>query len=405
MPTLPPPSRRRGARSRRTLAVALTAAAVAGTAVALPTPAGAATGCLAPPSSLTGAPDRTDRLAAGVVVRGWDGVNRRGSRITLTVAEGSLDTVRPVSAVPSRLGATSGTSGLARRLGAVVAVNGDFFDYDGTGAAVPRGPQVRAGAPQRVPAGWSGFVGVDAAGRMTAGDLRMSGVLFLPPLTAGGALRRVAVGASNSASLPADRVTLVTSYRYPDRPTAGWEVVLRRGLVVWSGRRASFGPGGRFGGSDLLLAGTGTAATALRSLHTGQRVRIGTRVVDRSGAVIREAIGRGAIVIAGGRNVARCDGAGLRSRARTLIGWDGSGRVWLLAVDSGGASSPVGGPGLTYYETAELARRLGATDAVLVDGGGSTTLVGDTGTVTRLDAPDRATQRPVPNGFALVVRR
>jgi hypothetical protein len=313
--------------------------------------------------------------------------------------------VRPVSAVPARLGATSGTTGLARRIGAVVAVNGDFFDYDGYGAALPRGPQVRAGVPQRVPAGWSPFVGVGADGRLLAGDLRIGGVVTLPPLKAGAPARRVPIGASNAESLPLNRVTLVSSYRNGYRPTAGWEVVLRRGVVVWSGRRASFGPGGRYGGSDLLLAGTGTAATALRTLRTGQPVRVGAQVLDRAGTVVREAIGRGGVVVAAGRNVARCAGPGVRSRARTLIGWDASGRVWLMTVDSGGASSPVGGPGLTYYEMAELGRRLGVTEAVLVDGGGSTTLVGDTGSVSRLDAPEWATQRPVPNGFALVVRR
>jgi hypothetical protein len=396
------------------MAVALTAAAVAGAASAAPGPATAATataatataaaGCLAPPRSLTGTPDRTVRLAGGVLVHGWDGVNRRGSAVTLTVADGTLTRLRPVAAVPARLGAAASTTALAGQVRAVVGVNGDFFDYDGAGAAVTPGPQVRAGVAQRVPAGWSPFLGVGADGRLRAQDLRVTGLVTLPPAAPGRAVRRLPVGAVNAAVLPRDRVTVVTSYRNAARPVAGWEVVLRRGLVVWSGRRAGYGPGGRFGGTDLLLAGTGVAGTALRSLRLGQRVPVAYRVLARDGSTVTEAIGRGGVVVTGGRTVARCDGAGTRSRARTLVGWNAAGRVWLLAVDSGGASVPVGGPGLTYYETAELARRLGATEAVLVDGGGSTTLVGVVGRVTRLDAPDRVPQRPVPNGFALVLR-
>lgn len=398
---LTPPARR----SRRVLAAALVAAALAGAAVTPTGPAVAAGGCLTPPRSLTGTPDRTVRLAGGVTVHSWDGVNRRGSLVTLTVADGDLARVRPVATVPSRLGGTGTTSALVARAGAVVGVNGDFFDYDLTGAAVTPGPQVRAGIPQRVPAGWSAFVGVGADGRLRASELRQTGTVTLPALRVGGPVRRLVIGAVNADRLPADRVTLVTGYRSATRPVAGWEVVLRRGVVVWSGRRASYGPGARFRSSaDLLLAGTGTAGTALRTLRLGTRLRVTQQVQARDGSVVAEAIGRGTVVVAGGVNVARCDGAGLRSRARTLIGWNAAGRVWLLVVNSGGATYPVGGPGLTYYETAELARRLGATEAALVDGGGSATLSGDTGTVTRLDADDDVPQRPVPNGFGLVLR-
>jgi exopolysaccharide biosynthesis protein len=64
---------------------------------------------------------------------------------------------------------------------------------------------------------------------------------------------------------------------------------------------------------------------------------------------------------------------------------------------------PVGRWGLTYHQVAELARRLGATDAALLDGGGSTTVViRRGGGIARVDATGRIPQRAVPNGLVLV---
>jgi hypothetical protein len=106
-----------------------------------------------------------------------------------------------------------------------------------------------------------------------------------------------------------------------------------------------------------------------------------------------------------GRVVATCTGSARESRPRTLVAWNADrSRVWLLTVDGRGSGAPVSRYGATYRQIAEVARALGASDAVMLDGGGSTTMAlrGCDGRVRRVDAPPSAPQRPVPNGLVLI---
>jgi hypothetical protein len=72
-------------------------------------------------------------------------------------------------------------------------------------------------------------------------------------------------------------------------------------------------------------------------------------------------------------------------RARTAVGWTAAGQVLLLTVDE-----TLGSRGLTLFETALVFRELGATDAVALDGGGSTHLMIDGTTWNRPSGPDRS---------------
>jgi uncharacterized protein YigE (DUF2233 family) len=57
---------------------------------------------------------------------------------------------------------------------------------------------------------------------------------------------------------------------------------------------------------------------------------------------------------------------------RSVVGVDGDGAVWLVAVDG---RRPGHSVGMSFVELQRLAARLGLRDAVNLDGGGSTTLV------------------------------
>ena len=88
---------------------------------------------------------------------------------------------------------------------------------------------------------------------------------------------------------------------------------------------------------------------------------------------------------------------------RTVMGKDAAGGIWLIAVDG---RFPGEAEGMTIAELTDLCKKLGLTEALNLDGGGSTTLWTLTGGV--LNHPcdngqfDHEGQRIVPN--AVVVR-
>lgn len=100
-------------------------------------------------------------------------------------------------------------------------------------------------------------------------------------------------------------------------------------------------------------------------------------------------------------------------RPRTALAWNESGTRWLVVVTSGLADPPdgvrVGGSSVPAL--ANWLAHLGATDAVLFDGGGSTIMLtsgpGPDGgnEVIRRDLPQSAWQRPIPAALAVVPRR
>jgi exopolysaccharide biosynthesis protein len=79
-----------------------------------------------------------------------------------------------------------------------------------------------------------------------------------------------------------------------------------------------------------------------------------------------------------------------RRHPRTAIGRLADGRILLLVV---GGRQPYHSLGMTLVELATLMRRLGATDALNLDGGGSTTLV-VRGVVVNLPS-DETGERPI----------
>jgi hypothetical protein len=81
---------------------------------------------------------------------------------------------------------------------------------------------------------------------------------------------------------------------------------------------------------------------------------------------------------------------------RTLIGLDGAHRIWLAAVDGRLADYSIG---MTFADLQRLSDRLGLTDALNLDGGGSTTMVIKGQIVNRPSDPTG----PRPVGDALIV--
>jgi hypothetical protein len=411
-----------------TLLLAAFAAPAAGTVTAGAARASAGTGPAAGAgrSELTyGCPSRSDLLdgspaarlhaAGGVTVTAWNGTDGRGHDVRVTAAQASVARVRLAVSVAPGFGAARRTTELtAGTRGAVVGVNGDYFGYDWSGAALPQGPLVRGGHVLRVPPGRSPVVGADATGRPLAVTAHVDGAVRF-------ASSRLPVGSVNdddrsdrsgADTVAAGRaVAVVTPWLGRARPLRSWEVVVRRGVVVAAGRRVAFGAGSAWGSGsggrgDVLLAASGAAARALRALRPRTAVAVDYALRAADGTRLTEAVGSGAVMMRGGRDLARCDGPASVSRPRTLVAWDAARtRLWLVTVDGRGWDAPVSRYGLSYRQATEVVRALGATEAVMVDGGGSTTMaLRGSGGVRRVDATENAPQRQVPDGLVLIPR-
>nr|WP_202447782.1 phosphodiester glycosidase family protein [Streptomyces sp. SID5468] len=328
---------------------------------------------------------------------------------------------------PGAVAAREPVSRMAVALHAVAGVNADFFDIseaqhpgvEATGAAV--GPAVSDGvalkaavpAGQRfgppLPPGTSTRdvlgVGADRVARLDRLSLSASATTPYGTVRVGGfnqyAVPVGGVGVFTSAWGSASRARAVCgtdSDRAAPCGKDGYEVVVRHGRVV-SGSPV---PGsGAIGRDTVVLVGRERGAAVLRRLRPGQPVTVRERLVARSGAVPRFAVG-GFPVLRGGQPLSGLDR--VTAATRTAAGVGGRGRRLYLLVLDGNAEN---GSGLSIAELAGVMRQIGAVDAVNLDGGGSSTLVARdpaTGQVTVRNHPSGGAERPVPEGIGLFSR-
>jgi len=155
------------------------------------------------------------------------------------------------------------------------------------------------------------------------------------------------------------------------RPALAW----RPGSSPWMGM------------PDIDAASIGVGWSVPRSDGDGR-----TEVVGGFPTLIHE----GARV--GDLGVVERPGFAARRHPRTAVGFNpDSGSLWIVVVD--GRQAPYS-MGMTLPELADLFERLGATEAINLDGGGSSVMVLGTKAVSR--PSDAAGERAVANGVALV---
>lgn len=295
----------------------------------------------------------------------------------------------------------------ARRGGAVVAVNGGFFDLARSNA--PAGPSVRDGRAltSAVPPGRRLAPAVPGTepGDVLAVD--RAGVPRLDRLTldasATGAGGRIRIDTLNAYAVPVGGVGLFTSDWAGDRGAAlcgsdtdrdapcaadRVEVVVRDGVVT-AVRPPGTGP---IPAGERILAGRDEGAAALRALAPGDRIPVRSRLDAASGIEPVTAVG-GSPILRDGNAVPGLDTG--RRDPRSAAGITRDGRLVLLTADGRESTSA----GLTLAETAAALRRTGAVHGVNLDGGGSSTMV-FRGTV--VNAPSEDAHRLVPNALGIV---
>jgi hypothetical protein len=312
---------------------------------------------------------------------------------------------------------------------AVAAVNGDYFDITETYAA--EGPEIQAGRlrkgtgePTTVAA-----IGADRVARLA--DLVLDGTV-----TVAGVRRPLA--ALNSPTVPDDGIAVFTPLWGPgDRtliqdPGPYTEVIVAgdsHDAAPTGGTHDATPTGGDGGAREttttagtvsavhdamtttpvpdggLIVVGRGAAARALAGARPGDEVSVTFAPRSDAPAALRTALGSGAVLVRGGTATDFPPSTGNdAAKPRTAVGWPAGGhRLLLVAVDGSANFSA----GLGFDDMAALMVRLGAADAFMLDGGGSTELVarrpGDRAAGV-VNTPSDGGERPVPNGLGLFGR-
>lgn len=257
-------------------------------------------------------------------------------------------------------------SGASRAAG---AVNADFFLFDPPG--VPTGAHVSEGRVVTGPGSRPVFA-VDSTGRIRMGVLAVTGVAV-------SALDSIPVVAWNRVA-PAGLAWFDGRYGAAvDTATGTVRVTVsaRPGLVQAIDTSGAATPIPSSGG--VLVLGARVPA------HVRARFLLAARSRGRFEVTVRlapfhprEAVGGFPVLVRDSAEVPGLDSAGAANFApvrhpRTIVGVAAGGRRLLLVTIDG--RQPGYSAGTTNRESARLALQLGATDAINLDGGGSTTMV------------------------------
>lgn len=294
----------------------------------------------------------------------------------------------------------------AGRVGAVAAVNGDFFDINNSTA--PLGVGVRSGelvqSPDADPTWHRSAAIVTPDGIGAVGEVFFEGTVNLPgdatlPLTG-----------VNKPTLPANAVEAFTPLwgtycrcRATQGASAVTEVEVIGNRVTAVRGQAGEGP---IPAGALVLVGRESAAARLATLAVGDPVGVDYQARTEQGQRVHAAINGRQLLVVNGVAQKASQGNNVPAAPRTAIGFSQDGRrMFLLTADG---RQPAFAEGLGLDELATMMVELGAYHAVNLDGGGSTTIVArEPGSATAQleNRPSDGAERPVPNGLALFAPR
>ena len=286
---------------------------------------------------------------------------------------------------------------LARRTGALAAVNGDFFSAGGDplGCLVIEGEVLSEPDPQRT-----------CAGITADGALVFDRVQSDLTVSAAGATRPIS--GINRERRADDLIMYRPMFDESTRTNAfGVEAVVVAGVVT---AVADLRGNTSIPRDGLVLSGHGRARQwILQTLRPGTLLSVQTRLLPAAGDVrwhqIRHAVGGGPRLLSGGQFAAMqftgFEGfAGTltdRRHPRSAIGMLADGRVIVLVTDG---RRPWHGLGMTLLELAAELRRLGAVEAMNLDGGGSSVLVAG-GRIVSVPSEESG-ERPVADAWVVL---
>ncbi len=275
----------------------------------------------------------------------------------------------------------------------VAGVNGNFFDIGDTNAPLGIGKSRARGLLHAPLSGWNNAFYETRDGVYHVGPLALTAhIVEQPTWQVGGLNTPHARPGSITMYTPVwgktSGRTLLDGYQGRIR-----EVHVNNGKVRQNTRRLAHGH--HFKG--LVLIGLGVGADELRSLPVGTPLSA-TWALDQP---VRMAITGSQVLVSAGALVATDDHT---NAPRTAVGLDAAtGHVVIAALDG----RQVGAVGATTSGWAAILLGLGVTDAVNLDGGGSTTMVARdaTGTITGVvNAPSLDHERAVADALTVKYR-
>ena len=310
-------------------------------------------------------------------------------------------------------------SHMAARTGPIAAINGDFFPFNGD----PTSLEIRDGELMSEPIGYRVAVGLT---RDTA---------LMQILTSHSAIQtadntEILLNGINHLPHEAETVLLTSAYAPAAKPKQPSTVITVTGVTLplhvsrdLTGNIDSVStlltdqPLPPCPKDGVLIVGSGSASAPLSAHCTvGDSVHlrydllaVSSPPADNGGAApevpppiwqdVEQAIGGGPWLVRDGKIFVDGDAERLSAtdfvnarHARSAIGVCTDGSLLLVAVDGRKATSR----GVTLPEMAAILKRLGAQQAINLDGGGSTTMV-VAGSV--VNSPSDGKERPVANGL------
>lgn len=354
------------------------------------------TDCPAPESLVAGTTWHTHHLSKGVVLTEGRRSDNHGY-VDLHVLKVDV-TNKHVAFGPlvRRLAHRSPLSQLAAgRSTLVAATNTGYFDFD---AGAPLGALVDRTHPWISSTARSPVVGFGTTGLVQAGEISLSGTI-----TTGRNLTTRLAGLN--VLKPGTGITAYTSRWGSTHVTLPNDAVTR---YVSAGRVSS-----SLGHSDLaptaaggyLLVARGTTATSwLSALKTRAAATVSTKVTSTTKKPFSLAYGVGSQLVHLG-----VEGSGFTCRrrypqpARTAIGFADGGKQLILALVADDPGAPM--HGLDSAQMARVMKDLGAGEAYLFDGSGSTELLArmpaTPSALSLRNYPADGAERPMPLGFGI----
>ncbi|OJU64145.1 MAG: hypothetical protein BGO01_18620 [Armatimonadetes bacterium 55-13] len=287
---------------------------------------------------------------------------------------------------------------MVTRTGALAGVNADFFPFTGDplGVMVRDGRLVSVPSTQRAVFGWGqntatqALVGFKGTVEVNGTKLELDGLNEECPV--------------NKMVLNTD----VTSLAMSKTPCVH---------AVLTMDDASWAPNGTYTGTfqsifkdaaklpiqpgNAILTASGTKTPLLENLVPGQKVSISFSTTGFDWSKIDQTVGGGPFLVKDGQLSVDADKEGFndaftnKRHPRTAIGKTVDGDIWLVVVDGRQKISD----GATLPEMGKVMLKLGCTDAINLDGGGSSALniLGLT-----LSRPSDGRERPVANGVLIM---